>query len=142
MLTIKIDKSIVKDLVAAASQLRDLSPPLRQLVPIVQKGVQAQFGRANNNWTPLTPRYAERKSKVAPGMPILILSGDMYRDYGREGIVTGNRYTFGNSAKQSGWHQEGTRYMPARPVDYNFVETEAVRLVEEFVDKTLSDKNL
>lgn len=142
MFIVTFDKSIITDLRASANAMKDLSPPLNELKPIVQRRVQQQFGRGNNDWKPLTPPYAKRKAKFAPGMPILILSGDLYREYGREGVVSGNNYSYGNQYTYSKFHQDGTRYMVARQINYDFVEDVAAALVENYADKTLSAHKL
>lgn len=142
MLIVRCDRTIITDLRAVASELKNLSVPLNELKPIVQRRVQQQFGVSNNSWRPLSPAYARRKAKVAPGMPTLILSGDMYREYGREGVVSGNNYTYGNQYTYSKYHQDGTRYMAARQVDYGFVEEQAATLVEKYADRTLTAHNL
>lgn len=142
MIQVKCDRSIIRDLRATARDLTDLSPALKKLVPEVQKKVQAQFSRSGNTWAPLTPKYAARKARVAPGMPILILGGNLYREYGREGVVNGNVYTYGNPFKYSVFHQEGTRYMAARSVNYDFIEDSAAKAIEDHADEVLSNHNL
>lgn len=142
MLAVKINRTIVADLRASARDLADLSTPLKRLTPVVQRRVQAQFARSTNGWAALTPKYAARKARLAPGMPILILGGNLYRDYGREGVVNGNSYTYGNQFTYSVYHQDGTRYMVARPINYDFVEEEAANQVELFADEVLTSHNL
>lgn len=62
----------------------------------------------------LSPRYARRKAVVAPGMPILMRSGQMATSYRYD--LNGNLLVINNSRPFAPYHQTGTTKMPAREV--------------------------
>ena len=75
---------------------------------------QDQRGRP---FTPLSPQYAKTKARRYPGRPILVRTGEMMADLVVRATSTMFRLEWGSaeSARKAGWHQRGTRKMPARP---------------------------
>ena len=97
-------------------QIENLSEPVRQFgdflvnvhIPaqiVYQQGTPERFA-------PLSPAYAMRKARVAPGLPILIFSGDMIAgfEYGERN----NQLVIFNRRGYAQYHQTGTSRMPAR----------------------------
>jgi len=76
---------------------------------------QEQDPQEGTKWSPLSPNYAQWKSRRAPGMPILRLTGRMQdntriRPAGAPGLFNA---TMG--ANYGRYHMFGTSKMPARP---------------------------
>lgn len=70
-------------------------------------------------WAPLSPSYSAWKIMHAPGEPLLVLEGDLVdslteRPFGVERIRAQDAEV-GTDDETAGWHQHGTRNMPARP---------------------------
>jgi len=76
---------------------------------------------ATSRWAKLTDAYAEQKAKIAPGAPILVLTGtlrDSLRSASHPGhvvAITKRSAAFGTAVEYAGFHQTGTRKMKARP---------------------------
>lgn len=97
--------------------ISDLSEPLRTFGEhIIRVHIPTQINVQGKpkRFAPLSPRYARRKAVVAPGMPILIRSGQMATGYNY--TLSGNLLVVNNSRTYAGYHQTGTRTMPAREV--------------------------
>lgn len=100
---------------------------LPKLVPLLEDASAKQFaaegaGPQAGSWAALSTRYAEWKSKVAPGAPKLVLSGNLREALSSSSApgalrdVSGESLTFGTSGvPYASFHQTGTRRMPARP---------------------------
>lgn len=98
-----------------------------RLVPVLEGAVREQFdGRGvgpSGAWAPLSETYAQWKARKAPGMPLMELSGSM-----REALTnssspmawrewSADAFSFGTvGLRYTGYHQAGTRRMPARPL--------------------------
>lgn len=72
----------------------------------------------DGGWPPLSPTYAAWKATVAPGQPLLVLSGDM-RDQltspEKTVLFTSPRMIIlGSSLPYAGYHHTGTATMPKR----------------------------
>ena len=63
-------------------------------------------------FAPLSRKYAARKARIAPGMPILMLSGRMGTGFSY--TVAGNQLSITNERPYTQYHQTGTGKMPAR----------------------------
>lgn len=100
---------------------------LPRLVPVLEAGAAAQFdaegrGPISGAWAPLSPKYAAYKQKVAPGAPILVLTGRL-RDALTNGSsanalrdISGTGLTYGTkSVPYASYHQTGGSRLPARP---------------------------
>jgi phage gpG-like protein len=93
------------------------------------------------DYTPLSPRYARYKAARYPGRPMLVVRGDTVRsmtdtkdsDHIRKIGFGGKTLTVGSKSKIAGYHQEGTKHMPARPL---FIVT---RRVEERVSEIVAE---
>lgn len=79
-----------------------------------------QRGTDGAPWAALSPAYAEWKSMVRPGQPILRFDGDLEDSMTspRGGIfkVARTGYTVGTDIPYASAHQYGTGRMPARPI--------------------------
>lgn len=69
-------------------------------------------------FAPLSPAYTKVKARTHPGRPILVRTGEMLADFGVV-AATSTRAAIGflsdRSRRIAGYHQSGTRRMPARP---------------------------
>lgn len=105
-----------------------------KLIPVFEQHTQRQMdaegeGPVAGHWQALSEEYMRWKDGVAPGQPILRLSGDLYealtssssphahRDY------SSAQFNFGTAnIPYASFHQTGTHRMPARP-PFDFNET-------------------
>lgn len=71
-------------------------------------------------WSPLSPRYAAWKAKKRPGAPILVFDGKLKNEMTSPGAgvyeVWSSGFTVGSDLFYAKYHQEGTKHMPARPL--------------------------
>lgn len=108
-------------------RLRDLSKPLQKAGDQFYRFEKDAFdsegtSSAAGRWSPLTRHYAQWKKRVAPGKPILELTGalrdsmtgpnspDSYRQISPSEIAIGTTLVY------SKFHQTGTAKMVARPI--------------------------
>jgi hypothetical protein len=76
------DVQVARAFRAVRNVLQDLREPVfKDMTEVVLEHVKKQFStegmHASGGWDPLSPAYAAWKADVAPGAPILVLSGDM-----------------------------------------------------------------
>jgi phage gpG-like protein len=97
----------------------------------VQEKTFETSGRYNRNvrWQRLSPSYKTWKNEVAPGKPILTLTGGLRNSFTRQGGYhierrTSNTLDIGSNHPLGKYHQRGTNKMPARPV-INLTQTQA-----------------
>ena len=106
--------------------VEDFRPLWELLVPELQDMAGAEFkglGLASGGWAELTPDYAAYKSKVRPGMPLLVFDGDLRSSVTEKGAGGGiielkpDTLTFGTKLDHAAAHQYGypPRNLPARP---------------------------
>lgn len=72
-------------------------------------------------WAALSPEYARWKARVAPGAPILTLTGRLRRSLAGQTAdsiveIDDFRLVYGTAVPYAIYHQMGTRKMPARPM--------------------------
>jgi phage gpG-like protein len=134
-------------------RLRGMEERAANLAPIFEK-LAADFYRfegdvfrtegavnASGQWKPLSPRYAAWKAKRYPGRRILRLTGKLRSSLVKPGAegnieeITPTSMTLGTSIPYAGFHQRGTRRMPARKViDLpNRMMTRWARMTEEYL---------
>lgn len=105
----------------AAKQPVDLTFSMGESARIVKKFSTANFIlKGSGKYAPLSPAYAIRKNRFAPGRPILVIDGRL-----RESVVnntsdsivkiTKDSAVVGTTVPYAGFIQRGTRKMPARP---------------------------
>lgn len=105
-----------------ADDVKDLRPAFREIVNDFAEISGKQFsteGRyGSGGWAPLSAEYAKWKTKHYPSRPILVLSGRL-----RESMIGSNEtirdiqhltLRMGSKVPYALYHQEGTKYMPAR----------------------------
>lgn len=88
---------------------------------VVNARVFAQQGSPETGrWAALSPRYGRWKARVRPGRPILVFDGELRESMisVRKGVyeVWNKGMVVGTVADYARYHQDGTPYMPARPL--------------------------
>jgi phage gpG-like protein len=117
------DEQLKRSLSRFGEHAKDLSEPFREIVKDFHKIEKKQFetegGYGSGGWQPLSPRYAEWKSKKFPGRPIMVLGGLLKESllgnspYSIE-IVTPKSMDVGTVVNYAIYHQKGTPKMSAR----------------------------
>jgi len=107
-----------------AASIQDYSPAWDPITGIFQQAMRGQFAsegaRGGKKWAPLSRGYARWKERIAPGRPILTLTGDLVLSLIRQ---TGDTIheeqplslSLGTRLPYAKFHQRGTKRMPARP---------------------------
>lgn len=104
-------------------EVEDMSVPLGRSADVILAQIRANFateGAAGQSggWPPLSPAYAAWKAKRFPGRPILVRHGGMkgaLLNRPQAVTVLKQRMLYHPANRYAGWHQTGTRHMPARP---------------------------
>lgn len=97
-------------------------------------------GGASGKWKALTPAYQRVKVRKWGNQPILTASGALYRSLTQEGTQgstfseTPQEMEIGTTIKYAGFHQSGTRKMPARPI-LDFTDEQESQLMKPIQDK-------
>lgn len=108
------------------------------------RGFESQgFGQ----WAPLSPGYAKRKERKAPGAPIMVLTGtlkdSMIKRGARDNIfeVTVLGVSVGTAVPHAFLHEQGAEGRPARELVFTTpaLEAAAVDLAEAYLAQTVSD---
>lgn len=111
----------------AASKDVDLSFSMGEAVRIIKKGSTANFILSGSGkYVPLSPKYVLRKSRIAPGKPILVLTERLKKSVLGNTTDSINEQTkssarVGTTTPYAAWVQDGTENkdgtvkMPARP---------------------------
>lgn len=108
--------------------LSDLRPVWPEIELQFYRAELAQFNsegaRSGGRWQRLSPKYAKRKAKIAPGKQILVLTGRLKRSLTVIGgddsvrIAEPLSLTLGSKAPSAAYHQRGGRKLPQRkPLD-------------------------
>jgi len=105
------------------SRLADLTPAFETIRGSFWDIEEEQFsseGGFSGGWQQLSPGYDAWKKTVAPGMPILQLSGDLMRSLtgqsdGTIAEISPMEARFGTSFSRGLEHQTGKDRLPARP---------------------------
>lgn len=107
-----------------AENLSDLRPVWPEVELQFYRAELAQFNsegaRGGQRWQALSPKYAKRKAKIAPGKPILVLTGRLKRSLTAIGGADAVRIaeplslTLGTKTPYAEFHQRGTKKMPQR----------------------------
>lgn len=113
----------------AGEEVADFSRHVFPLLPeVFETALAEQFeaqggGPLSGAWKELSPTYKAWKDGVAPGMPILMLSGAMAAALTSSGAPgayrewTASDFVFGTDGiEYASFHQTGTGRMPARPL--------------------------
>ena len=123
-LTIKGETRLAQAFNRLARSIQNYRPAWPAITALYRQMMSEQFdsqgSRGGRRWVPLSPAYKRWKDIVAPGMPILVLSGKMKASLvGRTGDTIEqfrpSSVTLGTRIRYAGYHQTGTRRMPARP---------------------------
>lgn len=120
--TVGGDAVAEKKLEQLALQLEDLRGFWPMLVPIVHGWMGTMFeteGEAGlgRKWAPLSPAYAQEKSRRFPGRSILIREGGLRRAASSMSrVATPRTLTLTIDDPVAALHEEGTEKMPARPL--------------------------
>jgi phage gpG-like protein len=97
-------------------RVTDMSVPMSQFGDfLVRVHIHTQINVQGTplRFAPLSTQYARRKARIAPGMPILVLFGQMATGFSYD--VDGTSVTVDNTQDYANYHMTGTRTMPARP---------------------------
>lgn len=107
-----------------AENLSDLRPVWPEIELQFYRAELAQFNsegaRGGARWQALSPKYAKRKAKIAPGKPILELTGRLKRSLTAIGGADAVRIaeplslTLGTKTPYAEFHQRGGRKLPQR----------------------------
>lgn len=99
---------------------------LPKLIPLFEEKVGEQFearGKGpSGSWAALSTKYAAWKERVAPGRPLLVLTGALgaaltdSADAGARRDISGDSLSYGTKGvPYATFHQTGTSDMPSRP---------------------------
>ena len=130
MLTVRVDTSGLRDRIARIRQrVRNLRPFFAmEGTRILHDEIRRVFETEGyGTWPPLSPGYAARKRSIAPGKPILQLTGAYFRAatsrsaQGSRVSATSRRLSVGIDSSRfadnyPALHEEGEGRLPARPV--------------------------
>ena len=107
--------SLTKLVDTRLSRIEDLSEPLQEFGDfIVNEHIPWQIaqGGTPQRYAPLSPRYRRWKERVAPGMPILKLTGEMVDNF-KAGVLENNLQIIDRTG-YARYHHTGTGRMPQR----------------------------
>ena len=123
-LTIKGETRLAQAFNRLARSIQNYRPAWPAITALYRQMMSEQFesqgARGGRRWVPLSPGYKRWKDIVAPGMPILVLTGKMKASLIGKTSDTIEQFrpasvTLGTRIRYAGYHQTGTRRMPARP---------------------------
>jgi phage gpG-like protein len=135
----------MKELMEAQKRCQDYSPGLERIHDAYMKVVNRNWSSEGypKKWRPLTEAYAEWKSRVYPGRPILVQRGDLRESllgqtYATIKDIRSNSAAFGTSHYLAEKHQKGFGRHPSRTkreVIQFTVETEKsfYRIMDDYV---------
>ena len=137
-----VDISAVYDVLESIAQFTsDTRKPIEQALYVQMEEVRANFAAEGRPaWAQLRPRTVARRGSAHP---ILIDGGDFYRSVSRRNAkdnifrVTRQAGEFGSRNKVAKFHQEGTKFMAARP--WATVSEEGLAAIEEVFRAYLFD---
>lgn len=123
---IKIEVQGAEELKAAFTDLAhktgDLTPIWPAIAEIFYERERALFSsEGEGQWVQLSPSYGAWKSKHHPGLPLLVLTGNLRESMTGKGSpfsvyeTTPHSLSVGSSVPYAIFHQLGTSKMPARP---------------------------
>lgn len=107
--------------------IKDMRPVFKDsLMPLFYRFEREAFdsegaSSGSGQWAELSPRYARLKARTYPGRPILEATGSLRRSLttatgrGARVFLTEQEVSIGTEIPYAGYHQTGTRRMPARP---------------------------
>lgn len=123
-ITVQGEQRLRQALNRLATSIQDYSPAWKPITQIFRDAMRGQFatggGRGGKKWAPLSRAYSRWKERVAPGRPILVLTGDLVLSLTTQtGDTIQNEQplslSLGTKLPYAKYHQNGTRRMPARP---------------------------
>lgn len=140
--TIHGETQIDRTLARFADNVGDASPVWNTLADrfasIERRQFASQGGYGSGGWVALSPRYAAWKQRVAPGKPILELTGALKdsltrRPFGVEVIEPGFM-VLGSGIEYGEFHQRGDGVPVRRPVELPESERRTwVNLIQRFI---------
>jgi len=123
-----------------SQEFKDYTPAWQRLIPRIAAAVQGiitgQGVALGEKWRPLKDKYARRKTKIAPGAPILWLTGGMLGGLGPLSVRP-SFMRFGVKAPQARAIQFGFGARPFIGVTEE-IETAAVEEIDRHVEWLLS----
>ena len=149
-ITVQGEQRLRQALADLARSIQDYSPAWEVITRNFQRAMRGQFGsqgaRGGKTWAPLSRAYSRWKERVAPGRPILVLTGDLVLSLIRQ---TGDTIheerplslTLGTKVPYAKYHQTGSKKnkrLPARPPlvltdqDYRDMSTNLTSYSAEF----------
>jgi len=123
-LTIRGETRLAQAFNRLARSIQNYRPAWPDITTVYRQMMSEQFesqgSRGGRRWVPLSPAYKRWKDIVAPGQPILVLGGKMKASMVGKTSDTIEQFrpssvTLGTRIRYAGYHQTGTRRMPARP---------------------------
>lgn len=124
-------KPVAHDLRRLAVNARNMKPAMEQVAQLAVDAVRDQFETEGSHfgesqWAALSPRYKVWKQRVAPGKPILELTGKLRRYVAPTAAQNAGFYKANSRLMEVGvlyrqvpyakYHQEGGKHLPARPI--------------------------
>jgi phage gpG-like protein len=129
----------LKDVRSRMKDLRPVWPRLHQSLKAYMISNFTAQGLPSGGWKPLDAEYASWKTENFPGAPILVQTGELFRQVTQgpklEGMMRGARFKF--TGKIARFHQYGTERMPARPILFapeRWVDEAAEEVVKYIVE--------
>lgn len=106
---------------------------------------QMTHGQRSGDWKRLSPVYRAQKAKKYPGRPLLVITGrtvrsmtdSRSRDFIEKVKHGGRTMEIGTDYEIAGYHQKGTKRMPARPL-FRLTRRVAERM-SEIISEALTD---
>jgi hypothetical protein len=105
----------------------------------VSENFDVQFDENQSKWKPLSPRYAKQKARIYGEQPILVATGTMRQGYKQSGIIQADKVSFIYPTDYAQFHQDGTRKMPARPMNLDETENIAFEAVADELEAIINE---
>lgn len=141
VISLQLENKEALDLIAkAVGKMEDLSFEFGEIARSLAKYNRTNFIlKGYGKYAPLSAAYAEWKARKFPGRPILVRTGrlrDSVTDATRPSkdtilVIKKDGMAHGSKVPYSGFVQDGTRKMPARP--YLFWDDARVRIVQRIL---------
>lgn len=132
------EKQVDRTLTRFADKAGNARPLFASLAHDIEEIERAQFageGRRAHPWAWLQPGTVARKSEPRILFETGALEASLTGGRGRIRDIKRDELRFGTSVPYAGYHQSGTRHMPARPViDFTEADKRAmIRKIQRFI---------
>lgn len=121
---VEVDDADVMEMFAGIrTRVADVTPAWEVFASVFAREEEMLFdtqgASAGTPWDPLSPPYASWKTRVRPGEPTLVFDGDLRDSLTNRPLAIerlhANYAEVGTDDETAGFHQYGTKHMPARP---------------------------